>query len=145
MELLLKAEPLPIDSVLLETVNGDGRCAPICACADFDAAETALQEWLGRQSGPKARGIAPVRVKVSFPRRLVFSYDFHADEFGLMEEPVPAGYAPGQTATAVTLRERLGRALRESLEGTAVTVEDFAAQRVARIVLAYGNPTPMGN
>lgn len=144
MEPLLVAEPLPIISVLLESVDNGGRIVPICAVADFDAADTALVGWLRRRAGHWPGGIVPIRVRVSFPRHLVFTYDFSADEFGMMEDTSVSGRATIGTATSVTLRERLGVALEEALNARARTVEAHAAKRVARIVLAYGNPAQMG-
>lgn len=142
----LKAEPLPIISVLLESVDGNGRCAPICANPDFDSAETALLEWLGKQAERWPGGIVPVRVRVAFPRRLVFAYEFQADQLGFMEAGASPGFAARRATSAlVTLRERLTQAMEEALGNDDMTVEAIAANRVARIVLPYGNPAPMGN
>lgn len=138
--------PLPITSILLESVAPDGRRAPIGAFSDFDAAENALVAWAEKRSAAWPGGVVPVGVRVSFPRRLVFSYDFLSDDFGLMSVSPPLGSgAVGSVAQEISLRQRLVGAMHEAMESDDLSVEAIQLKRVARIVLAYGDPAPLGN
>lgn len=140
----LKSEPLDIVSVLVESVDGDGRCAPICVTSSFDEVEAPLAQWLRKAATRWPGGVVPLRVRVTFPRRLVFTYDFFSDEFGLMEHVMPSFSGEIRTRT-VTMREALALALEAALNSTTLSVDALAAKRVARIVLAYGSPAALGN
>ncbi len=147
MELQLQKAPLPIETIAVEAIDGLGRVHPVGNFTKFQAAEDHIGSWLAGSAMRWFKGTVPLRINVAFPRRLTFTFEFFADEFGLMAVPEKGLVALGRNSTqpekVYTLRERLLEELRRSAQGVSTTLDEVRNQRVARIVMRYGEPLTM--
>ena len=134
--------PLPIVSVGLEGVNAEGLTTKIGRGLDFTQAEDLLRTWARKQTGNWPDG-APIRVAVEFPRRLVFTCDLIADSSGRVRERIASqrhDLPDFSSAGLMSLQDHVAVALRLAFASREISVESLQAKRVARIVLAYGDP-----
>lgn len=134
--------PLPIVSVRLECVNAEGRTATIGRGLDFTQAEDLLRTWAHTQTGNWPDG-SPIRVAVEFPRRLIFTCDLIADSSGRVRKRISSRHQDRPDFSAaglMSLQDHVAVALRLAYASREISVESLQAQRVARIVLAYGDP-----
>jgi len=134
--------PLPIVSVSLEGVNAEGLTTKIGRGLDFAQAEDVLRTWARKQTGNWPDG-APIRVAVEFPRRLVFTCDLIADSSGRVRERIASlrdDLPDFSSAGLMSLQDHVAVALRLANASREISVESLQAKRVARIVLAYGDP-----
>lgn len=135
-------EPLPIVSVSLEGVNAEGLTTKIGRGLDFIQAEDLLRTWARKQTGNWPDG-APIRVAVEFPRRLVFTCDLIADSSGRVRDRITSqrhDLPDFSSVGLMSLQDYVAVALRLANASREISVESLQAKRVARIVLAYGDP-----
>ncbi len=138
----LTDEPLPITSITLEGVTAEGLPSKIGRFLDFTQAEDVLRTWAHQQARDWPQG-APIRAEVEFSRRLVFTCDLIADASGSVRERLPEiqrDFSDRSEAGLMSLQDQVAIALRVSLASREVSVEALRSRRIARIVLAYGEP-----
>ena len=137
-----REDPLPILSVTLEGVSEDGTRFKIGRFLDFAQAEDVLRTWSRNQAESWPAG-APIRVEVEFPRRLVFARDLIADVSGRARDGIVGNsdHVPSyRSAGLMSLKDHVAVAMRLAFASREVSVEALERKRVARIVLAYGDP-----
>ncbi|MEN9404680.1 MAG: hypothetical protein RL091_3383 [Verrucomicrobiota bacterium] len=134
--------PLPIVSICLESVTRDGLSREIGKFLDLTQAEDVLRTWAEQHAGQWPEGI-PLRAVVEFPRRLVHTCELAADEQGRVRANTASdtSRAAGLDDTGyLSLRDQVAISLRLTFASRLASVEALRARRVARIVLAYGDP-----